>query len=263
MVSDIRFYRVFGLVGATVALGATFAACAPFSATRDDAPPMDASRSDDPIVPAKALVEAGAAPAEAGATSSGDAGASSAADAAPAPKGCNGAVDCERVVFVTSETVWGSLINGVAGADQICNRLAAASKNPRIAGRAFIAWLSDDTRSPSTSFVKSTKPYVRPDGMRIASDYAHLTSGNDLESPIAIDEQGRQQSGAVWSATEPSGSHDGATCSGWSNPSGSGALGTITWNAAKWTWMPSSSDWTEVDTVGCSSSDSRIYCFER
>lgn len=257
MLSDIRFYRVLGLLGAAVACTAIVAACAPFSEAPGDAPPMDGPRSDDPVIPAKALVEAGAVAADAGPDSGSD------SDAAAQSTGCPGAVDCERVVFVSSDAVWGSVIYGVSGADDMCNRLAGASTNPRIVGRTFIAWLSDDTRSPSTSFVRSTKPYVRPDGVRIAADYAQLTSGKDLDAPIEIDEQGRTQSGAVWSATSASGDHDGASCSEWSSPYGSGAQGTIGADATTWTWGPSSSDPAVVDTVKCTSTDSRIYCFER
>ena len=256
MVSDIRFYRVFGLIGASAALSTIFAACAPFSVSRDDAPPMDGPRSDDPLIPKKAVVEAGVVPADAGASSSGDA-------ATPPPVGCNGVVDCERVVFVSSEAVWGSVIYGVEGADQMCNRLAKASTHPRIVGRVFTAWLSDDTRSPASSFVRSTKPYVRPDGARIADDYDDLTSGYALDTPISLDEKGREQSGPVWSATNEYGHRYGATCSGWSNPVGSGALGTITADATRWTSTSSSSDSNDVDTVDCNSNDSRIYCFER
>jgi hypothetical protein len=261
MVSDIRIYRVLGIAGASVALAATFAACAPFSVSRDDAPPVDARRSDDPTVPAKAIVEAGAASADAG-TSPGNQ-LNVGGDVFPGAAGCNGAVDCERVVFVTSEAVWGSLLFGVTGADAMCNRLAAGSMHPRIKGRRFVAWLSDDTRSPSSSFVRSTQAYVRPDGARIATDYDDLTSGNQLEAPIEIDEEGRQQSGAVWSATLPSGEHKGASCSGWQDPLSAGALGTITSDAAKWTWTPENDDWSQVDTGDCSATDSRIYCFEQ
>ena len=262
MVSDIRFYRVFGIASASVALAATFAACAPFSVSRDDTPPVDARRSDDPTVPAKAIVDGGPASADAGASPGNQLNVG--ADVFPAAgPGCNGAIDCERVVFVSSEAVWGSLIFGVSGADDMCNRLASASTQPRIKGRRFVAWLSDDTRSPSTSFVRSTKAYVRPDGARIATDYGDLTSGDQLEAPIEIDEQGRQQSGLVWSATLPSGDHSGASCSGWQDPSASGALGTITSDAAKWTWTPKNDNWSEVATDDCSSTDSHIYCFEQ
>lgn len=180
MVSDIRFYRVSQALGALVAIGALVLACAPFDVSRDDAPPVDPRRSDDATLPTP-----GGGAADAAAESSGDPATSGSA-------GCNGAVSCERVVFVTSKAVTGSLINGVLGADAMCNTLAAASSHPRVAGRTFVAWLSDDTRSPSTSLVRGTQAYVRPDGFRIASDYAHLTNGGALEMPIEVDERGQK-----------------------------------------------------------------------
>jgi hypothetical protein len=252
MVSDIRFYRVSRALGGIVVLGALLLGCAPFSESRDDAPPVDPGRSDAATSPAPGSSDGGSAAADAAA----DAATSSASSA------CNGAADCERVVFVTSEAVYGGLIYGVTGADTMCNRLAAASSHPRVAGREFVAWLSDSTRSPSTSLVHGTRAYVRPDGVRIATDYARLTNGAALEMPIEIDESGATQDGAVWSATTPSGVRDGATCDGWSNPYGAGARGDITATAGRWT-MATDSETNEVDTVDCNTTDSRIYCFEK
>jgi hypothetical protein len=262
MVSDIRFCRVFQALGALYAIGALPLACAPFSESRGDAPPVDSRRSDDPNVVLKAPLDSG--------TASGDGGAVSSKDATttppPPPAACAGAVDCERVVFVTSETIYGGFIGGVPGGDTMCNVLATASDHPRVAGRKFKAWLSDDASSPSTTFVHGTKPYVRPDGARIAADYAHLTSGNALDNAIELDESGRTQAGAVWSATSPSGQHDGATCSDWQNAwaSGGGAQGAITASAGTWTWDSTSSAPSDrsAATGDCGSVDSRIYCFE-
>jgi hypothetical protein len=192
---------------------------------------------------------------------SADAAAESSGDVKATSPACNGAADCERVVFVTSEAVKGGLIYGMSGADAMCNRLGAASTNPRVAGRTFIAWLSDDTRSPSTSLVHGTKAYVRPDGVRIASDYAHLTSGSALEMPIEIDEQGRKQDGTVWSATAPSGVRDGASCYDWSSEYGAGAQGAITATAIRWT-STSGTGGAESDPVDCETAN-RLYCFEK
>src|SRR3954453_4325869 len=104
MVSDIRISRVFGIASASVALAATFAACAPFSASRDDAPPVDPRRSD-PTVPATGGIDGGPASADAGSNQQNNL--NTGGDASAGTPGCNGAIDCERVVFVTSEAVWG------------------------------------------------------------------------------------------------------------------------------------------------------------
>ena len=105
-----------------------------------------------------------------------------------------------------------------------------------------------------------TQAYVRPDGVRIASDYDHLTSGSALEMPIAIDEGGRTQGGTVWSATAPSGIREGASCFDWSSDEGAGAQGTITTTAGKWTEIVGD---TSENIADCNMTDSRIYCFEK
>jgi hypothetical protein len=97
--------------------------------------------------------------------------------------------------------------------------------------------------------------------VRIASDYAHLTSGRALERPIEIDELGSVQTGSVWSATSASGEHDGAACYEWTTAYAEGGQGAITATAERWTWI-SSSDPSEAMTVDCAS-DGRLYCFEK
>jgi hypothetical protein len=258
MVSDTRFARVFQAGGAVLAISALVLACAPFSESRGDAPPMDAGRSDDPKGPkgSKAPSYDGGASADAGVPST------DGATATPSAPACNGDPSCERVVFVTSMAVPGSSIHGMLGADAICNELAAVSSNPRVTGRTFVAWLSDDTRSPSTSMVHGTKAYVRPDGARIASDYAHLTGGGPLEMPIAIDEDGHPQDGEVWSATNPSGEHDGESCYGWSSPQAVGSQGAITAAAGRWT-RTSGTGFGDGEPMDCSDNSNRLYCFEK
>lgn len=253
MVSDTRFSRVFQAGGVVFAMGALVLACAPFGESRGDAPPMDDGRSDGSTGPSHdggATTDATAASTDGAVTPS-----------ASAPV-CNGAASCERVVFVTSIAVPGWSIQGMLGADAICNQLAAASTNPRVSGRTFIAWLSDDTRSPSTSMVHGTEAYVRPDGARIASDYAHLTSGGPLEIPIEIDEDGQPRHGEVWSATSPSGDREGETCYGWSSPTAVGAQGAITATAERWT-RTSGSGSGDGQPQDCFETSNRLYCFEK
>ncbi len=101
--------------------------------------------------------------------------------------------DCapEKTVFVTSTTFDGDL-SGLDGADAICQGLADAAG---IGGtRIYMAWLADDTGSPDTRFTKATAPYVRTDGVKVANDYADLTTCADvntcLQAPIDHDEWG-------------------------------------------------------------------------
>ena len=253
MVSDTRFTRVFRAGGVVFAMGALVLACAPFGESRGDAPPVDDGRSDGLTGPSH----------DGGAT--GDAKLES-SDGAAIPTAsasvCNGNASCERVVFVTSVAVPGWSIQGMVGADAICNQLAAASTHPRVAGRKFVAWLSDDTRSPSTSMVRGTKGYVRPDGARIAADYAQLTGGGALEMPIEIDEDGQPRQGEVWSATSPAGEREGEACYGWSSPTAVGAQGAITATAARWT-RTSGSGSGDGQPQDCFETSNRLYCFEK
>lgn len=78
-----------------------------------------------------------------------------------------------KTVFITSATVTGAL-GGIAGADALCNSLAAASSLPG----TYKAWLSDGTSSPATTFTKNYS-YLLPDGTTIvAYSWADLTDGS-------------------------------------------------------------------------------------
>src|SRR5262245_41227283 len=57
--------------------------------------------------------------------------------------GCDGAVMCDRYVFVTSATFRGDF-GGIGLADEACQSAANASPVPAIKGRRFLAWLSVD-----------------------------------------------------------------------------------------------------------------------
>lgn len=89
-----------------------------------------------------------------------------------------------RRVFITSTTTTGAL-GGLSGADASCQALADAAN---LRG-TYRAWLSDTTGSPSTRFTQSTVPYIRVDGVAIASSYADLTDGA-LLAPLRINELG-------------------------------------------------------------------------
>ena len=91
-----------------------------------------------------------------------------------------------RTVFITSATYNGAL-GGVIGGDTRCQALADAAE---LSG-TFLAWLSDSTTSPAADpdFVKSAVPYVRVDGVMVASNWADLVDGS-LLALIEVDEQG-------------------------------------------------------------------------
>ena len=181
------------------------------AACGDDAAVVNEA-SVDAFVPV--VVEAGddvAAPVDAALDAVGDA-------PADAPVGCRGQVDCERTVFVSSTEVSGNL-GGLAGADARCQALADASTDPRVKGRAFLAWLSTLAASPATRFVHGTKSYVRVDGATIASTWSELVSGG-LRSGIGLDEKGQAHNGAVWTATTSQNAMpQGLSCLDWTSAS--------------------------------------------
>jgi hypothetical protein len=111
---------------------------------------------------------------------------------------CNVATDCmnddcskglcitptARIIFVTSTMTDGNM-GGLLGADGICNSLAGKKQLPG----TYMAWLSDNTGSPSTRMVKSAVPYTLVDGTVVADNWAGLTSGT-LKHAIDMTELG-------------------------------------------------------------------------
>jgi hypothetical protein len=153
-------------------------------------------------------------------------------------------------VFVTGSTHSGKF-GGIAGADAICQGEAEAAGLSGV----FMAWLSDDATSPSVRFMQSTGPYVRPDGVRIAADWAGLTDGG-LDAAIAVDASGNgiPADEEVWTATMASGSADSGTCNNWqTDDSLSGDLGSADSSGIRW---------TEAARRSCGFYN-RLYCFQQ
>ena len=87
-----------------------------------------------------------------------------------------------KIVFVSSVT-HDANFGGLAGADAFCQGLADAAALPG----TYMAWLSDDSGSPSSRFAQSSEAYVLVDGTVVAHDWADLTDG-DLQHPINVSE---------------------------------------------------------------------------
>ncbi len=123
--------------------------------------------------------------------------------------------DCElpRRIFVTSAIYKGNLA-GLAGADLKCQGLADAAN----LGGTFLAWLSDDTGSPTARLDTGfTGAYKLVDGSVVASaGWADLSDAM-LAHPIDLDEKGASATGElVWSNTTPAGDKVGSdSCMGW------------------------------------------------
>lgn len=168
---------------------------------------------------------------------------------------CQRGVGQAKSVFVT-RTFWGGDLGGIAGADAACQKEAS---DAQLEGR-FLAWMSDDTVSPSTRFSK-IGAYHTTDSSRglIASSYTELiTSGPRL--PIIYSADGRLSvDGQVWTGTQPNGTRGLSTnCRNWTS-SESGQTGTPGRIRFGTTWQY----WTESPfNVGCQFV-ARVYCFQQ
>lgn len=115
-----------------------------------------------------------------------------------------------KSIFVSSTTHTGNL-GGLGGADMICNNLAASAGLTGV----YRAWLSSSLPfdDPASTFVQASVPYVLPNGVVVATDWADLTDGR-LLAPISVDENGQEVlpnvqftlvSNPVWTNTDHSG----------------------------------------------------------
>jgi acetyltransferase-like isoleucine patch superfamily enzyme len=159
-------------------------------------------------------------------------------------------------VFVTS-TTYDSFLASPTEADDACNTRAAAGG---LTG-TYKAWLSRwDGDPPAVSFTHSTGPYLRPDGVQIAPDWAGLVDGT-LDAPINRTEfNGALANGwYVWTNTYPSGLRYtqgwNETCWGFGN---TGAPGSIRVGIVGET----GGLWSSGTTHPCNASG-RYYCFEQ
>jgi hypothetical protein len=170
-----------------------------------------------------------------------------------APAICGGRSTC--LVFATGSAVDMPLgdINGVDGADAICESAATGAMLPG----TFLAWLSDNVgHSPSTTFSFATVPYTLVDGKVIAMGYGQLTTGT-LIQPIAETETGSAATGVAWSNTNTDGtSLAGPDCIEWTDAAddaNTGGIGDLS---------STTSTWTNTDMLACSAT-AHLMCFEQ
>jgi len=123
----------------------------------------------------------------------------------PASVQCGG--QGSRCVFVTSKTyvasrnVAGELINGLAGADIICNKLASASGVPG----TFKAFLSAKNINVKSRLENATVPLKLIDGTVVANNWGEMTT-KPLLHAINLDEKGTEvKAGWVWTGSMPNG----------------------------------------------------------
>lgn len=158
-----------------------------------------------------------------------------------------------NVVFVTSTQQTGSL-NGLAGADKICQTLA---DNVGIKG-TFVAYLSQSTQTGTInapSRVGNATGWVRTDGKPVMNTIDGFQNG--LFNPVLLDEKGNDTSGSpiTWTGTNKAGLYQNqCTAAGapipWMGTAGSAEIGFS--NSTSATSIAS-------DTTGCQS-QWRLYC---
>jgi hypothetical protein len=162
---------------------------------------------------------------------------------------CTGG-DCDRLVFVTSQTFTGAL-GGLGGADQKCQTAAQAAMKKG----TFKAWLSDATKGPSTTFVKNPRKYLSTSGAVVANSWTDLTDGT-LLSGISVTELGGGAAGdRAWSATSIGGAPApfAIHCTNWTTEGNSGDTGRA---------GNTDSLWTDDNKAPCGTTR-RLYCFEQ
>lgn len=174
--------------------------------------------------------------------------------------GCDGFCKLSAfIVFASSQQYTGNL-GGLAGADAKCNALAAEAKLPG----SYKAWLSVKDSSASQRLFHSDKPYIRTDGVEIASDWKGLVSGG-LLAPLNHDEKNMvvgfgantcdKSDSLVWTATDALGNAQDSTCNAWLTQSQMSNGGAGNLNALDSGW-----------SIGCSlacSVKARLYCFQQ
>ena len=160
-----------------------------------------------------------------------------------------------KTVFVSSAERDGLTLGGVTGADALCQTLAVNAGLPG----TFMAWLSDDTSSPSTRFTRSPYNYVLVDGTIVADDWDDLTDG-ELTNRISLDENGVFVNRFVTTATNVNGSSSIPNCSNWttnsSDPGAAAKVGHTIQDSGGPQW------WTQRGNLRCSGFRP-IYCFQQ
>jgi hypothetical protein len=165
--------------------------------------------------------------------------------------GCNGALDCERVVFVTKGTYVGAAVGGLAGADAKCQAAAATSTVARIKGHTFRAWLGTAAAPASARLAHGTKPYVLANGTTVAKNWTDLTDGG-LNAGISRDETNATTDGGAWTGTNTNGTASASTCGAWDTAQALGQRGNV---------GGSGDGWTDATNADCTESF-HLYCFE-
>ena len=163
-------------------------------------------------------------------------------------------------IFVTASTFNPPAIQGVEGADDICQAAAMTVPGLGAPGNTWLAWLSDDKSSPSTRIPPANKTfkgyYLLPTGAPVAKGWTGLTSGM-LMNPINVTEAGGVAGNppVAWTNTLPDGTSGGPDdCEDWSEA-------IVDTSSIRGNIMATSEQWT-VSTLSDCASTLHLYCIE-
>ena len=194
-----------------------------------------------------------------------------------------------KTVFITSVS-YDALLNPVTGSvPGACASLTGAARGDCIcqahadigsvipSGGTYMAWLSDETSSPSTRFTRSTTPYVNTNqepsindfGTVVAEDYIALVNSFilKLENPMIWDENGVGILAVLLTGTKddgtslPFGSNDSQNhhCNGWTTTSNN-PFGPRAWTGLNTRTQP---QWTALAEAFCGNATGSLVCFEQ
>jgi hypothetical protein len=149
--------------------------------------------------------------------------------------------------FFTTSAAYPPTLGGLAGADGLCNTVAAGAN---LGGR-WIAWLSDGSKN-AIDRVTDVGPWFRLDGMKLFNNKANM-AGSALAT-TAVNENGMFVGGTVWTGTNTGGTGAASNCISWTSGSSfdEGMQGETS----------SATLWTQ-DGVGNCNSTAHLYCIEQ
>jgi hypothetical protein len=139
---------------------------------------------------------------------------------------------------------------GVAAGDAICQARASAASLSN--SDSFLAWLSDDQEHVALRF-SFDGPWIRQDGVPVASTLADLTDGN-LFAPLNMDPNGNFVSAQwAWTGSSDVGLYTSQDCNHWTSDNGdySGTRGFV---------IAVQDEWTDSWDEPCGAQRA-LYCF--
>lgn len=173
-----------------------------------------------------------------------------------APDKDDGCETRAKLVFVSQATVIPSMMNGLPGADGLCQMWAMSAGVPP---GTFKAWLSDSSKPAEMRLTHHDGPYIRSDTQIVADDWADLTDGS-LKVGIDWTENHTPlpATGAnpVWTGTDQAGKAIGPNCNDWTGGSAmDGIIGNAGAIGPDWTILPNPNS--------CFNENVHLYCIEQ